>query len=107
MMALAGGIAAIILGIIGLVIWWADFLEILKGTVPFMFVMGGALAAYLGYEEIKDKKAAESLEDSTTDLKQEVDSLKKELEELKKEKEKQAESKEEEKKTGKESQSKK
>jgi len=107
MTALAGGIAAVVLGIIGLVIWWADFLEILKGTIPAMFIMGGALAAYLGYEEIKDKKAAESFEDSTVDLKQEVDSLKKELEELKKEKEKKGESKEEEEKAQKEDQPKK
>ena len=97
MTALAGGIAAVILGVIGLIIWWVDFLEILKGTVPAMFVLGGALAAYLGYEEIKDKKAAESFEESATDLKQEVESLKQELEELKKEKEKNEEPKEEKK----------
>ncbi len=86
MAALAGGVAAVILGIIGIVIWWGDFLEILKGTLPAMFILGGALAAYLGYEEIKDKKAAESFEESSTDLKQEVESLKEEIKELKEEK---------------------
>ncbi len=86
MAALAGGIIAVILGIIGLFVWWADFLLILKGTLPILFILGGALAAYLGYEEIKDKKAAESFEETSADLKQEVESLKKELEELKGEK---------------------
>ncbi len=98
MAALAGGVAAVILGIIGIVIWWGDFLEILKGTLPAMFILGGALAAYLGYEEIKDKKAAESFEESSTDLKQEVESLKEEIKELKEEKKGEEETKEEEKK---------
>ncbi len=86
MAALAGGVAAVILGIIGIIVWWGDFLEILKGTLPVLFILGGALAAYLGYEEIKDKKAAESFEESSTDLKQEVESLKEEIKELKEEK---------------------
>jgi len=86
MTALAGGVAAVILGIIGIVVWWGDFLEILKGTLPAMFILGGGLASYLGYEEIKDKKAAESFEESSTDLKQEVQSLKEEIKELKQEK---------------------
>ena len=86
MAALGGGVVAVILGIIGIVMWWGDFLEILKGTLPVLFILGGGLAAYLGYEEIKDKKAAESFEESSTDLKQEVESLKEELKELKGEK---------------------
>lgn len=86
MVALAGGVVAVILGIIGIIVWWGDFLEILKGTLPVLFILGGALAAYLGYEEIKDKKAAESFEESSTDLKQEVESLKEEIKELKSQK---------------------
>ena len=53
-----------------------------------LFIMGGALAAYLGYEEIKDKTASESADDEKNDLKNEVESLKEELRELKGEKEK-------------------
>jgi hypothetical protein len=48
-----------------------------------MLILGGALAAYLGFEEIKDKRAAESFEESKTDLKNEVQSLKDEIQELK------------------------
>jgi hypothetical protein len=83
MAALAGGLVALVLGIIGIIIWWGEFLELLMGAVPLMLILGGALAAYLGFEEIKDKRAAESFEESKTDLKNEVQSLKDEIQELK------------------------
>jgi hypothetical protein len=56
------------------------------GAVPVMLVLGGALAAYLGFEEIKDKRTAESFEDTTPDLKKEVESLKEEVRGLKEQK---------------------
>ena len=34
MKILLGGIAALVLGVIGLIIWFFDFLMILKGLVP-------------------------------------------------------------------------
>lgn len=87
MAVLAGGIVALILGVIGLFAWWGDFLEVLKGSIPIILILGGALATYLGYEEYKDKQTMESLSESEEDLKQEVERLKKELEELKEKKE--------------------
>jgi hypothetical protein len=86
MAALAGGIAALVLGIIGIIIWWGDFLELLLGAVPVMLILGGALAAYLGFEEVRDKRAAASFDEGSTNLKQEVESLKEEIKELKTEK---------------------
>jgi hypothetical protein len=84
MMALVGGLAALVLGVIGLVIWFPLFLKALMAGVPVMLILGGALAAYLGIEEIKDKKASESFESNREDeLKKEVDSLKQEIQELK------------------------
>ena len=94
MAALAGGIAALVLGIIGIIIWWGEFIDILLGGVPVILILGGALAAYLGFEEIKDKKSAETF-DETGGLKDEVATLKEEIKELKGEK------KEPEKKEGK------
>ncbi|MBW1681304.1 MAG: hypothetical protein JRF59_13120 [Deltaproteobacteria bacterium] len=85
MAALAGGLVALVLGIIGIIVWFGDFIDLFKGGVPVMLILGGALAAYLGFEEIKDKRAAESFEDTATDLKQEVETLKEEIKELKKE----------------------
>ena len=64
MAALAGGIAALVLGIIGIIIWWGEFIDILLGGVPVILILGGALAAYLGFEEIKDKKTTESFDDN-------------------------------------------
>jgi len=59
----------------------------LMGSLPLMLVLGGALAAYLGYEEIKDKKAAREFEpekDVKSDLQREVEQLREEIKNLKK-----------------------
>jgi FtsZ-binding cell division protein ZapB len=55
----------------------------LAAGVPVMLILGGALATYLGIEEMKDKKAAESFDTEKDDLKREVDTLKQELKDLK------------------------
>jgi uncharacterized membrane protein YqjE len=83
MMALAGGLVALVLGIIGIVVWWGYFLKALMAGIPVMLILGGALATYLGLEEMKDKKAAESFDTGKDDIKREVDTLKQELKELK------------------------
>ena len=57
MKILLGGIVAVIIGIIGLFAWWADFLEVLKGIIPIILVLGGALAIYLGIEDVKTASA--------------------------------------------------
>jgi hypothetical protein len=84
MAALSGGIVALVLGIIGIIFWWGDFIQILRGSIPLILLLGGVLAAYLGFEELKDKRAVDTFEETSSDLKQEVDSLKKEIKELKK-----------------------
>lgn len=96
MAALAGGIAALVLGIIGIIIWWGEFIDILVGGVPVILILGGALAAYLGFEEIKDKRTTESFDDTTQDnLHREVKDLKEEIKGLKKEDKKEPEKEEE------------
>ena len=57
MKILLGGIVGLILGVIGLIGWWSDFLSILKGMIPIILVLGGALAVYLGIEDIKTTSA--------------------------------------------------
>ena len=86
MMALAGGVVACVLGIILLIVWFGEFIQLLMGAVPIMLILGGALATYLGIEEIKDKKASENFEPESEELKQEVESLKEEIKGLKEEK---------------------
>jgi len=90
MAALLGGLASLILGIIGIIIWWGYFVKALAAGIPIMLILGGALATYLGIEEWKDKRNAEKLEEKdnentdTNKLKEEVEDLKKEVEDLKK-----------------------
>jgi hypothetical protein len=83
MMALFGGVVSLVLGIVGIIFFRGEFIDLLQGAVPIMLILGGALATYLGVEEIKDKSASESLDNETSDLKGEVESLKEEIKELK------------------------
>ena len=83
MTAFIGGIIAIILGVIGLYMWGDYFVKALMASLPILFILGGALATYLGMEEIKDKKASENLDENPEDLKQEVEQLKVEIKTLK------------------------
>ena len=92
MKTLIGGAAAAVLGIIGLVIWWKEFLMLLAGAIPFALLSGGALAIYLGFDELKDtwkpkEEFGTSVNKEEVDrYKEEVDKLKKEVEDLKGEK---------------------
>ncbi len=86
MKTLIGGAAAAVLGIIGLVVWWKEFLMLLAGAIPFALLSGGALAVYLGFDELKDtwKTKEEDLgAPPVSEYKEEVQKLKKEVEELK------------------------
>lgn len=94
MKTLIGGAVAAVLGIIGLSVWWKPFLQLLAGAIPAMLLLGGGLAIYLGFDELKDSwKKDETTFDTSTDeedvdkYKQEIDGLKKEIETLKTEKE--------------------
>lgn len=54
MKILVGGGIATALGIIGILVWWDQFLNILAGVIPAILLLGGALAVYLGFDELKD-----------------------------------------------------
>ena len=55
MSLLMGGAISSVLGLIGLIFWWADFTVILKGGVPILLLIGGILAVYVGIDDIQDK----------------------------------------------------
>ena len=86
MMSLIGGVIALVLGVVLLIAWFGSFLKVIMGVLPILLILGGALAAYLGYEEVKDKTESSGSEDEKAELKNEVESLKEELRELKGEK---------------------
>ena len=91
MKTLIGGAVATLLGVIGLAVWFQAFLQLLAGVIPAMLLLGGGLALYLGFDELKDtwKKdespAGEPM-DETEKYKKEIDDLKQEIETLKKDK---------------------
>ena len=84
MKTLIGGAVAAALGLIGLGIWWSEFLMVLAGIIPIMLLLGGGLAIYLGFDELKDtwKKDEPSFESSSA-KDDEVEQYKKEIDELK------------------------
>ena len=78
MKVLIGGVIAAVLGLIGLVIWWEPFLALLQGAVPIVFLLGGALAIYVGFDEMTDQmKSKEEEQVSTEDLNAAKEDLKK------------------------------
>ena len=54
MKTLIGGAIAVVIGIIGVLVWWKSFFAILAGFIPVMLLLGGGLALYLGFDELKD-----------------------------------------------------
>jgi len=54
MKTLVGGGIAVAIGIIGVLVWWKSFFAILAGFIPVMLLLGGGLAIYLGFDELKD-----------------------------------------------------
>jgi len=84
MAALGGGLVALVLGIIGIIFWFGYFIKALQAGLPAMLILGGALAVYLGFEELKDKRnTPDTFDDDTTALKGEVESLKDEIKQMK------------------------
>lgn len=88
MTTLIGGAVAAVLGLIGLSIWFGEFLEVIAGVLPIILLLGGGLALYLGFDELKDTwkddkedAAAQAdkakYEQEIADLKKEIDGLKK------------------------------
>ena len=61
MSLLIGGVIAAVLGLVSLIFWWADLMTIIKGAFPISLLLGGALAVYVGIDEIQDKIREERL----------------------------------------------
>jgi len=96
MKTLISGAIAAVLGIIGLSVWFKAFLQVLAGSIPVMLLLGGGLAVYLGFDELKDNWKKEDTLEAETEAgpkedvekyKTEIEDLKKEIDSLKKEKE--------------------
>jgi len=92
MKTLIGGAVAAVLGLIGISIWFGEFLQVIAGVLPIMLLLGGGLALYLGFDELKDTWKKDSspadmtMSDDSEKYKQEIGELKKEIDTLKSEK---------------------
>ncbi|MBI9091194.1 MAG: hypothetical protein JEZ12_18430 [Desulfobacterium sp.] len=85
MKTLIGGAVAVLLGIIGIAIWFGAFLQLLAGALPPVLLLGGGLALYLGFDELKDTwKKDEGVDAPVEDDKGRIEELEKELADLKK-----------------------
>jgi phosphate/sulfate permease len=82
MQVLIGGVVAAVLGLVGLIAWWKQFLLILMGGIPVALLLGGALAIYVGYDELKDQMREKK--DKEKEAKEKGDELAKAKEELEK-----------------------
>ncbi len=85
MKTLIGGAVAVLLGVIGIAVWFGAFMQLLAGALPPVLLLGGGLALYLGFDELKDSwKNDEGVEAPVSDDKAKIAELEKELADLKK-----------------------
>jgi ABC-type multidrug transport system fused ATPase/permease subunit len=94
MSLLIGGVVSVIVGLLGLIFWWSDFVIILKGGIPIIIVLGGILAVYIGLDELQEKlreerqKQEESLAKAMEEIgmvKAQAEKYKEELDKMKEE----------------------
>ncbi len=66
MKTLIGGAIAATLGLIGIAVWFGPLMQLLAATVPAVLLVGGLLALYLGFDELKDswKKSDEATKEA-------------------------------------------
>jgi predicted DNA repair protein MutK len=93
MKVFVGGVAAAILGFFCAIIWYDAVFKFIGGAIPLILLLGGLMAAYLGYDEVKEKlpfKKSGEGQEPTNDakLREEAEKYKQEVERLKGELEK-------------------
>ncbi len=61
MLALLVGIVLFVVGIVLLLVWWGDFLVVLKGALGPMLALGGVLIVAIAWSEYQAAKEMERL----------------------------------------------
>lgn len=84
MKTLIGGAVGAFVGLMFLLIFLDSFFDLLKGTIPVLLLLGGGLALYLGFDELKDSWESDEGNAQSGDKDQEIAELKKEIDSLKK-----------------------
>ncbi|MCE5336448.1 MAG: hypothetical protein LLG06_17860 [Desulfobacteraceae bacterium] len=88
MKVFVGGVVAAFFGFLGILIWNDAVFKFIGGAIPLVLLLGGLMAAYLGYDEVKEKlpfpKCSKDEQDSSdTRLKEEAEKYRQEVERLK------------------------
>ena len=52
---LIAGLGALVLGLILFFAWFGHIMALIQATLPLAFLAGGAVAVYLGWEEMREK----------------------------------------------------
>ncbi len=58
------GLILVILGVFGIISWWADFGLVLRGLIPFLFLIGGLVAIGSGLVRERAEESEEGSHDS-------------------------------------------
>ena len=87
MSLLIGGVIAAVLGLVSLIFCWAEFINLLQGILPISLFLVGALAVYVGIDEIQDKIREERLkhEEKLEKAQEEIEAVKAQAEKYKEE----------------------
>lgn len=90
MTLLFGGAVAAVFGLIGLISWWSYFVELLKGGLPLVLLVGGILAMYIGYDDLQEKlnEERQRQDEKLEKAKEEIDLIRAQAEQYKEELEK-------------------
>ena len=84
---LLGGAVSAILGLVGLFEWRAHFFALLMGGLPILLLLGGGLAAYIGFDELQSKlrEESEKQEEELAKAREEIDLMKAKAEQYREE----------------------
>jgi hypothetical protein len=77
MWIIIGGVISLVLGAIGVIVWWWPLLSFLAGVIPVFLIIGGAIAIYFGIDELrypapKEAPSPEAVSESTPEAAKEV-----------------------------------
>jgi len=56
------GVIVTLLGFVGIIGWWGDFVSVLKGFIPLFLIFGGLIASMAGLSETKDRQTSKKEE---------------------------------------------
>ena len=58
MLAVLFGLMFVAVGLLGIVVWFPSFVEVMKGTMPLLITVGGFISIVMGVSSIKDSKTS-------------------------------------------------